>query len=454
MMKIAFVNQPIDTIIPPNQNSVGACTYWVARPLAESAKILVYGLMDNHGDPASESRESGIEFRFFTATRRDKWLFNLLRKRAKLSRRSAPISTSCWLFPDYGRKVAADLKRQACDVIHLQHCSQYAPIIRAANPSSKIVLHLHSEWFSQSSPGALARRLRAVDLVTAVGGYVTNKTRQAFPAIADRCETTYNGIDVQEFLKEYDYSQSSRRKVKRILYTGAVSPHKGLHVLLDAFVRVEQQYPDVALDIVGPIGNYPIQENFDVRDREAIRRVAPFYGNGLWGAIKSKILSSDKSTYLTHLQAQLSGDVAAKVSFLGMLQRSELVNRYYEADIFAFAPVWDEGFGLPAVEAMAAGLPVVSSRSGTLVETVLDGKTGILTEKNDPLKMAEALLRLLRDDDLREAMGRAGRQRVMGQFTWDRIAKEMYSRYSTLLAGERSLTEREYSPQIGQSLPI
>jgi glycosyltransferase involved in cell wall biosynthesis len=435
-MKIAFVNQPIDTIIPPNQNSVGACTYWVARPLAQSAEVLVYGLTDNHGNPASESRESGIDFRFFPASRKDKWRFSLLKKLAKLFPRSTPISTSCWLFPDYGRKVAADLERQDCDVIHLQHCSQYAPVIRASNPSSKIVLHLHSEWFSQSNPRVLSRRLRAVDLVTTVGGYVTDKTRQSFPVVADRCETTYNGIDVQEFVKEYDYSQSKRRRVKRILYSGAVSPHKGLHVLLDAFVMVAQQYPDVVLDIVGPIGNYPIQESFDVRDLEAIRRVAPFYGKGVWGLVKSKVLGkeSDKSAYLRYLQSLLSGDVAAKVSFWGMFQRPELVRRYYESDIFAFAPVWDEGFGLPAVEAMAAGLPVVASRSGTLVETVADGSTGILVEKNDSVTLADALLRLLKDDGLREAMGRAGRQRVMERFTWDRIAMGIHSRYTLLCA--------------------
>ena len=435
-MKIAFVNQPIDTIIPPNQNSVGACTYWVARPLAQSAEVLVYGLRDNHGNPASEGRESGIDFRFFSATREDKWRFSLLKKLAKLFPRSTPISTSRWLFPDYGRHVAADLQRQGCDVIHLQHCSQYAPAIRALNPNSKIVLHLHSEWFSQSNPRVLARRLRAVDLVTTVGDYVTDKTRQSFPVVADRCETTYNGIDVREFVTEYDYSQSRRRKVKRILYSGAVSPQKGLHVLLEAFVMVARQYPDVVLDIVGPIGNYPIQESFDVRDLEAIRRVAPFYANSFWGLVKSKILgkASDKNAYLNYLQAALPGDVAVKVCFLGMFQRPELVDRYYESDIFAFAPIWDEGFGLPAVEAMAAGLPVVTSRSGTLVETVVDGKTGILVEKNNPEELADALLRLLNDADLREAMGRAGRQRVMGHFTWDRIAKGMHTRYTILCA--------------------
>ena len=435
-MRIAFVNQPIDTIIPPNQNSVGACTYWVAHPLAQSAEVLVYGLTDNHENPASESRESGIDFRFFPATQADKQRFNLLKKLAKLFPRSAPISTSPWLFPDYGRQVAADLKRQGCDVIHLQHCSQYAPVIRALNPYSKIVLHLHSEWFSQSNPRVLARRLRAVDLVTTVGDYVTDKTRHSFPVVADRCETTYNGIDVQEFVNEYDYSQSRLRKVKRILYSGAVSPHKGLHILLDAFVLVARQYPDVVLDIVGPIGNYPIQESFDVRDLEAIRRVAPFYANSLWGLVRRKILrgQSDKNAYLDYLQTRLPGEVAPKVSFLGMFQRPELVDRYYESDIFAFAPIWDEGFGLPVVEAMAAGVPVVSSRSGTLVETVVDGKTGILVEKNNSVELADALLRLLNDANLREAMGRAGRQRVMGRFTWDQIAKGMHTRYTTLCA--------------------
>jgi hypothetical protein len=212
-MKIAFVNQPIDTIIPPNQNSVGACTYWVARPLAHSAKVLVYGLTDNHGDPASLAEESGIDFRFFPATRRDRWLFAIQRQLGKLFRRSKPISTSRWLFPDYGRQVAEDLSKQDCDVIHLQHCSQYAPLIRALNPRAKIVLHLHAEWFSQSNPAELAGRLDSVDLVTTVGDYVTDKTRRTFPVVASRCETTYNGIDAEEFSKDKDYDASRQRQV-------------------------------------------------------------------------------------------------------------------------------------------------------------------------------------------------------------------------------------------------
>jgi glycosyltransferase involved in cell wall biosynthesis len=431
-MKIAFVSQPIDTIFPPYQNSVGACTYWVARLLAQSSEVVVYGLTDNHENFTPTAEDSGIDYRFFPATRWDKRIHVMQRQLAKVFRRSSPISTSRWWYPGYARQVAEDLSKQDCDVIHLQHCSQYAPMIRALNPKAKIVLHLHAEWFSQSNPAVLANRLDSVDLVTTVGDYVTDKTKRTFPVVAGRCETTYNGIDAHEFARIKDYSASPR--TKRILYSGAVSPHKGLHVLLEAFVPVARQFPDVQLDIVGPIGNYPIEENFDLQDQQTIRTVAPFYATNPWSVIRSKLLrkGTDREGYLRYLKESLPADVAERVSFLGMIPRAELVDRYYAADIFAFAPIWNEGFGLPPVEAMAAGLPVVTSRSGTVMETVVDGKTGYLVEKNNAAELAEALLVLLKDDRRREAMGRAGRRRALGYFSWDAIAEGMHTRYQTL----------------------
>jgi glycosyltransferase involved in cell wall biosynthesis len=431
-MKIAFVSQPIDTIFPPYQNSVGACTYWVARLLAQSSEVVVYGLTDNHENFTPAAEDSRIDYRFFPATRWDKRIHVLQRQLAKVFRRSSPISTSRWWYPGYARQVAEDLSRQDCDVIHLQHCSQYAPVIRALNPKAKIVLHLHAEWFSQSNPAVLANRLDSVDLVTTVGDYVTDKTKRTFPVVAGRCETTYNGIDAHEFARDKDYSASPR--MKRILYSGAVSPHKGLHVLLEAFVPVARQFPDVQLDIVGPIGNYPIEENFDLRDQKTIRTVAPFYATNPWSVIRSKLLrrGPDREGYLRYLKQSLPADVAERVTFLGMIPRSELVDRYYAADIFAFAPIWNEGFGLPPVEAMAAGLPVVTSRSGTVMETVVDGKTGYLVEKNNAAELAEALLVLLKDDGRREAMGRAGRRRALVHFSWDAIAEGMHTRYQSL----------------------
>jgi len=81
---------------------------------------------------------------------------------------------------------------------------------------------------------------------------------------------------------------------------------------------------------------------------------------------------------------------------------------------------------------MAAGLPVVASRSGAVPETVVDGSTGLVVEKNDAPALARALAILIDNDQLRRTMGRAGRNRALQQFTWDRIAETMHARYRSL----------------------
>src|SRR6476660_6255347 len=150
-MKIAFVNQPIDELLPPNQNSVGACTFGAARSLAKLCDVVAYGM--------SKKRDvdfgPNLRFHFVSPTRKDHWINKARRGYSKLIRTSSPDSISPWQFPDFGRRVAITLQEQQCDVIHLQHCAAYTPIIRARNPHSKIVLHLHAEWFSQHRPARL-----------------------------------------------------------------------------------------------------------------------------------------------------------------------------------------------------------------------------------------------------------------------------------------------------------
>jgi glycosyltransferase involved in cell wall biosynthesis len=433
-MKIAFVNQPIDTIVPPYQSSVGACTYGVACPLSKLCDVVVYGLKDRHPDAEATAVDQHVKFQFFRSTRSDRLLYGARARYSKVFQIHSPISSSSWLYPAFARQVATDLRKQQCDVIHIQHSSQYAPVIRALNPSAKIVLHLHAEWFTQSNPALLERRLRHVDLLTTVSDYITEKTRREFPGLADRCETTSNGIDAGEFSREPNFRAIRDRKEKRILYSGAISPHKGVHVLLDAFRTVVQRYPNVRLDIAGSLGTYPLEETFDVRDRTAIESVAPLYAKSHVSRVKAKLSLAppDAGTYQSYLKSKVSANISDKVSFLGFIPRPDLIERYYSADIFAFAPVWNEGFGLPPLEAMAAGVPVVASRSGAVVETVRDQSTGILIEKNDATGLAQALLKLLEDEDLRETMGRAGRKRALEHFTWDRVAEKMHSRYQAL----------------------
>jgi glycosyltransferase involved in cell wall biosynthesis len=81
---------------------------------------------------------------------------------------------------------------------------------------------------------------------------------------------------------------------------------------------------------------------------------------------------------------------------------------------------------------MAAGVPVVATRSGAIPETIKDTQTGFLVSKNDPRALADSILKLLRDDNLRTQMGRVARSWVHENFTWDRVADRMYKCYSDL----------------------
>ena len=436
-MRIAFVNQPFDTITPPFQNSIGYATHGMGLALAASCGVVVYGLREAHPRDAAQHCDKRLDLRLIAARPEDQRLFQARKKLGNLIPVSSPISTWGRLFADYGRRVAEDLRSRRCDVIHLQHCSQYAAVIRALNPGAKIVLQLHAEWFSQSNFGELAARLAHVDRVVTVSDYITRKTQAAFPAVAGRCATVPCGIDPQEVRLQKDYEAARASGTKQLLFAGAVSPHKGPHVLLEAFAMIEKQCPEARLKFVGTMRNYPLEETFDLAHRDTLRAVAPFYRKRPFTRLQARLgwKSKDAGTYQADLKKGLSPSTAAKVEFAGFVSREEFVRSYYEADVFMFPPIWEEGFGIPPVEAMAAGAPVVGSRSGALVETVREGETGFLVEKNDARGLAEAALRLLGDNELRERMGRAARRHALGTYTWEQAAGRLLESYRKALHG-------------------
>jgi glycosyltransferase involved in cell wall biosynthesis len=442
-MKIAFVAYPTAALLPPYHGSMGASIYVIARELAQYCEVVVYGLADSQ-QGAQSGFYDGAEYRFVPSTAWDRLIGKIRKGVSAAAPLSTPISTSATLFPSYGRQVAADLALREWDVIHVQHCTQYVPEIRRLNPAAKLVLHIHAEWFSQSNFAVIARRIRGLDLLLTVSDYVTQKTKRNFPQFEDRCETLYNGIDMKEFDREKDYETASRRKVKRILYVGGIWPHKGTHVAIDAFKLVAQKHPDVVFDLVGPQGDYPLEEACDLKDQVTLQRLTPYFKKKSSPIAKLLRRHPKSNAYLEFLKGKLTPDLNDKVVFHGFVPRTELVRLYYDADVFVFPPVWNEAFGCTPLEAMAAGVPVAVSRCGGIIETVQDHKTGFVIEPDDSVSLAQAMLRLLEDDTLRATMGREGRRRAL-KFTWGAIASGMHVRYQALSQsyspGRKSHTE-------------
>jgi glycosyltransferase involved in cell wall biosynthesis len=142
---------------------------------------------------------------------------------------------------------------------------------------------------------------------------------------------------------------------------------------------------------------------------------------------------------LKELARQLG--VADQVRFLGFLEL-EAVRELLNGCTFFVLPSRSEPFGIVLLEAMAVGKAVIATRVGGIPEFVTDGANGVLVEPDDPQALAEALCRMATDSALRERLGKAGKDTVVGGFTTSHIGQ----RFEPLLAarrGRRSPAGRE-----------
>jgi phosphatidylinositol alpha-1,6-mannosyltransferase len=130
--------------------------------------------------------------------------------------------------------------------------------------------------------------------------------------------------------------------------------------------------------------------------------------------------------YLTRLAQSLG--VADAVVFAGRVADAELPALYRSADVIvqmsreARSGGGAEGYGIVCLEAAASGKPVIAGRSGGLPDAVVDGVTGLLIDPEDDAAVADAIVRVLSDAALADRLGRAGRERVVRELTWDHMA--------------------------------
>lgn len=130
------------------------------------------------------------------------------------------------------------------------------------------------------------------------------------------------------------------------------------------------------------------------------------------------------------------------VVFLGL--RDDVPNILARANIFTLISKW-EGFPISILEAMRAGLPVVASDVGGVSEAVVDGETGFLVPRGDVAALRQRLQQLIVDPELRERMGKAGRQRFEALFTVDRMLEQTLHVYEEVLGEHFASTTHERS---------
>ena len=178
-----------------------------------------------------------------------------------------------------------------------------------------------------------------------------------------------------------------------VLYVGRFDPYKNLVVLIEAMARVREQVPGARLRVIGPP---------DPRYPEAPQRAAAL-------------------------------GLAEAVEWTGYTADAELVRAYQDADVLAL-PSRYEGFGLPVVEAMACGTPVVCGNRSSLPEVA--GDAALLVDPDDAEALAGALTRVLTDPPLASRLAEAGLARAAA-FTWSNCARQTLAVYRAVAERRR-----------------
>ncbi len=199
---------------------------------------------------------------------------------------------------------------------------------------------------------------------------------------AHRFNVVPNGIDTGRF---YPLPDMQRRPYRLIVTTSADTPLKGLQYLLRAMADLTPAYPKLHLIVVGTL-----------KKRSPIIPVIRDLGLG------------------------------QRIHFTGRISHLQFV-RHYARAWAAVVPSLYEGFGLPAGEAMACAVPVISTTGGALPEVV--GNAGLLVPPADHRALARAIAFLCNHPQQARALGQAGYQRVMSHFTWQRAAQKTVAAY-------------------------
>lgn len=248
----------------------------------------------------------------------------------------------------------------------------------------------HPEWFSRSFAAwyrwLLPTLARSVQHLIAVSEFTRSRVIDAFGVKPEKVSVVLNGIGPEFTPRTEEQIDQVRIRLglptgPYVLCVGSIEPRKNLPRLLAAWTQVQRKYPDLQLVVTG-------------------------LNKG--GSNVFRAVPIDK--------------IPSGVFFTGYVDDADLPALYSGAAIFVYPSLY-EGFGLPPVEAMACGTPVITSKGTSLSEVV--GTAAFLVDPENPESIADGILRVAASDSLRAEMRRTGLARAQ-RFNWDDAATQTW----------------------------
>jgi len=305
----------------------------------------------------------------------------------------------------------AIVRRLECDVVHIPHLF-WMP--RALDCPYVLTVHdLLEHMYGSRNFSSLRRSLHfhltrrvlgGAARVMAVSQFTRGEIQKLFAIPGDRIEVVYNAID-ERFLHGHASSADLQLIAQRyqvnypfLLYAGAIRPHKNVVRIIEAFSALKSQLAK----------------------------------EGQYADLKLIIIGDDLSSHPRLRRAVVRSRVQHDVRFLGFVPIDVLRIFYDVAKVFVFPSLY-EGFGLPPLEAMAHGTPVVTSNTSSLPEVV--GSAALMVNPENVFEIKRALYDALLDVDVRQQMKERGYLQAQ-QFSWTKSVARILQIYREV-AGER-----------------
>jgi spore coat protein SA len=327
----------------------------------------------------------------------------------------------------YREGVVEYVKGNQFDLIHIFNRPRLVLPIRKVAPNSKITLSMHNDMFNIGKIAVDEANLvlEEVSSIVTVSDYVGNVIRELYPQSANKIRTIYSGVDSDRFLPGNDPKMISTRNTLRkeyglenktvILFAGRLSENKGVDRLIRALPTLSKTFKDLALVIVG--SNWFSQNNV--------------------------------TDYVAYIRA-IAKKQDVPIITTGFVSPFEIHNWFAVADLFVCTSLWQEPLARVHYEAMAAGLPIVTTARGGNPEVIIPGENGLIVENPvDPDEFATKITEILSNKTLMKNMGIKGRELAVTKYLWSRVANEILSTWSqTEYASSISPEQLEqYEPQ-------
>lgn len=327
-------------------------------------------------------------------------------------------------MPEFARYLERAWRKQRPDVVHAHFwMSGHASLLAAESLGLPVVQTFHAlgvvkRRYQGGMDTSPEQRLEIErEIVRRADRILPTCSDEVFElmrlgAKSERLAVIPCGVDLDLFRPDGEV-EPRERNLHRLLYVGRLVQRKGIGNVISALPRM----PGVELVVAGG----PERERL-ADDPEALRLIELADEHG----------------------------VAERVEMRGRVERELLPTLMRSADAVVSAP-WYEPFGIVPLEAMACGVPVIATAVGGMIDSVVDGHTGVHVPPRDPERLAEAASRLLADPERRQAYGAAGVKRARRLYGWRRVASQVIDAYERVVAERRPRPAKADGEQEGSA---